>query len=312
MKKNLLFIITFLAVVQAWGQQYPVFSQYYFNELVINSAYAGNHVQFSATALYRNQWVNFPGAPRTYSVSAHTSLLKRKVGVGLLINHDEIGSYSNNHIYGMYSYMIRFPRATLALGLQGGFNLVSADFSQLDLQNPDDASFAPFQGLRPNFGAGVLFSKKNYFIGFSAPFLINSKVTRGGFDDILNQVVQRRHYFLRAGTLLPLDRNKNFQINPSVLLRAQEGQPLSIDINNAFIFYEAFSIGLSYRSEDAFITFVSLKLSEKFYFSYSYDLTTSSLNGFSNGSHEFMLNYRARINAVHKNLLCPSFFNYRD
>jgi len=314
MKKKLQIItgLLVLTVSVLQAQQYPVFTQYYFNELVINPAYAGNHVQFSATALFRNQWINLPGAPRTFSVRAHTSLLKRKIGVGLLVNHDEIGSYSNDHVYGMYSYMIRFRKATLAMGLQAGFNVVGADFSQLDLQNPDDASFAPFRGLRPNFGAGILFSKKNYFIGFSAPFLINSTVSRGGFDDVLNQIVQRRYYFLRAGTVIPLDAKKNFQINPSVLVRAQEGQPLSFDVNNAFIFYDAFSIGASYRSEDAFIAFVSLKLSEKFYFSYSYDFTTSGLNGFSNGSHEFVLNYRARINAVHKNLLCPSFFNYRD
>src|ERR1044071_10006588 len=80
------------------AQQYPVFTQYYFNELVINPAYAGAHVQLSATAMYRNQWVNFPGAPKTFNFSTHTSLIKNKVGVGLMINHDQIGSYKNDQI----------------------------------------------------------------------------------------------------------------------------------------------------------------------------------------------------------------------
>src|SRR5690242_16065930 len=99
-------------VALSFGQQYPVFTQYYFNELVINPAYAGAHVQFSATAMYRNQWVNFPGAPKTFNFSAHTALLKNKIGVGLMVNHDEIGSYKNDHIYGYYAYKIHFGQAT--------------------------------------------------------------------------------------------------------------------------------------------------------------------------------------------------------
>src|SRR3954465_9809635 len=88
------------------AQQYAVFTQYYFNELIINPAFAGSHVKLSATAMYRNQWVNFPGAPKTYNFSAHTSLLKNKIGVGIMFNHDEIGSYRNNHVYGYYAYKI--------------------------------------------------------------------------------------------------------------------------------------------------------------------------------------------------------------
>jgi type IX secretion system PorP/SprF family membrane protein len=313
MKRSLIAVLFLLFTVSAdlVAQQYPVFTQYYFNELVINPAYAGNHVQFSATSTYRNQWVNFPGAPRTFSASAHTSFLNRKVGVGLLINHDEIGSYQNEHIYGMYSYMIHFPEATLSMGLQAGVNIVGADFSSLDLQTLDDASFAPFKGLKPNFGAGVYYSKKNYFVGFSVPFLVNSVVGSGSIDGILNEIRQKRYYFLRGGAIFPLGRGEDVKINPSILVRSQEGQPLSIDLNTGIIFYEAFSVGASWRSGDSFISFISLKLSEKFYLAYSYDLTSSGLNKFSNGSHEFLLNYRARINVIHKNLQCPSYYHYR-
>ena len=310
-KLTLAIILLFFITSQSIAQQYPVFTQYYFNELVINPAYAGNHIQFSATAMYRNQWINLPGAPRTYSISGHSSLMKGKVGVGMLVNHDEIGSYSNDHVYGMYSYMLRFPDATLSMGIQAGVNIVGADFSNLDLQNPGDASFAAFRGLKPNFGAGIYFNKKNYFIGLSVPFMINSSISTGSLNSIISQVIQRRYYFLHGGAIFELAGNKNVKINPSLLVRSQEGQPLSVDLNNALIFYDAFSIGLSYRSGDSFITFVSLKLSEKFYFSYSYDLTSSGLNKFSNGSHEFVLNYRAKITSVHKNLQCPDYYHYR-
>jgi type IX secretion system PorP/SprF family membrane protein len=293
------------------AQQYPVFTQYYFNELVINPAYAGNHVQFSATTAYRNQWVNFPGAPKTATFSAHTSFLKARVGAGILFNRDEIGSYKNNNLYLMYSYNLRFPKSTLAMGLQAGFNMLGANYNNLDLKDPFDASLSgAINELKPNFGAGILYNRKNLFVGLSVPFILNNTLSVS-FDKPLNSIKEARYYFLRAGTILPLTYNQKVKINPSILLRSQEGQAVSLDINNSFIFQDVLNAGLSLRSGDSFITFIGLKLSEKFNFSYSYDWTQSDLARFSNGTHEFMLNYRARINVIHKELQCPKLYDYR-
>lgn len=293
------------------AQQYPVFTQYYFNELVINPAYAGNHVQFSASTSYRNQWVNFPGAPKTMSFSAHSSFMNGKLGLGILVNRDEIGSYKNNNVYLMYSYNIRFPKSTLAAGLQTGFNLLGADYSKLDLLDGTDPSFNVFVNeLKPNFGAGIYYNRKNFFAGFSVPFILNNSVATT-FEGLLNEIKERRYYFFRTGAIFPLGGNPNVKINPSILLRSQEGMALSLDINNAFIFYDALSVGVSLRSGDSFITFIDLKISEKFHFAYSYDWTQSDIAIFSNGTHEFMLNYRAKISVVHKDLQCPKFYDYR-
>jgi type IX secretion system PorP/SprF family membrane protein len=297
--------------IAGMAQQYPVFTQYYFNEMVINPAYAGAHVKFSATAMYRNQWVNFPGAPKTFNISAHTALAKNKVGVGLMVNHDEIGSYSNDHIYLNYAYKIHFPNSTLAMGLQAGINLLGADYSKLDLQNPDDASFYNIsKQVKPNFGAGIFYTKKNFFLGFSVPFIMNNEVANS-VESLLGGIKEARYYFLRGGAILPLDRMDKVKINPSFLVRTQEGQPLSFDINTAVIFYDVFSIGGSYRLGDSFITFIDLKLTEKLHFGYSYDWTQSDLNNFSNGTHEFMLNFRSIFRGIHKNPECPQYYNYR-
>jgi type IX secretion system PorP/SprF family membrane protein len=303
-------LLTFFTAGMA--QQYPVFTQYYFNELVINPAYAGSHVQLSATSMYRNQWVNFPGAPKTFNFSAHTALLRNKIGVGFMVNHDEIGSYKNNHVYASYAYKLHLPNATLAMGLQAGINLLGADFSKLDLNNPDDAAFFNvINEIKPNFGAGLFYSKKNFFVGFSVPFILNNQLATTSVENFLSEIKEARYYFLRSGAVLPLDRTEKVKINPSILVRAQEGQPLSFDINNAFIFYDVFSIGASYRLGDSFITFIDLKLSEKFHFGYSYDWTSSAINGFTSGSHEFMLNFRSIIRGVHKNPECPQYYDYR-
>lgn len=308
---SLLVVVALLFVtISAHAQQYPVFTQYYFNELVINPAYAGSHVQMSLTATYRNQWVNFPGAPRTFSASGHTSLYKGRVGVGLLVNHDEIGSYANEHVYGFYSYKIRFQKATLSMGLQAGFNFLGVDFSKLTLQDPDDPSFAPLNAFKPNFGAGVYYNMKNFFVGFSVPFILNNQVG-SSVEDIASGIKEARYYFLRSGAIIPLNMQETLRLNPSILVRAQEGQPLSMDLNLGVIIQDVLNPGISWRSSDSFITFIDIKLSEKFHFAYSYDWTTSDIAKFSNGSHEFMINYRARINSVHKNLECPKFYNYR-
>jgi type IX secretion system PorP/SprF family membrane protein len=295
---------------KASAQQYPVFTQYYFNELVINPAFAGSHVQLSLTSTYRNQWVNFPGAPRTVSFSGHTALMNGKMGVGLLVNHDEIGSYGNEHVYGFYSYRINMQNATLSMGLMAGFNFLGVDFSNLDLQDPTDPSFLPINEFKPNFGTGLYYNRKNFFAGFSVPFLLNNVVS-ANLENVATEIREARYYFLRGGGIFPINREETLKLNPSLLVRAQEGQPLSMDINLGVVIHDILSTGISWRSGDSFITFIDLKLSEKFHFAYSYDWTTSDLARFSNGSHEFMINYRAKVTPAHKNLNCPTYFHYR-
>lgn len=308
---SLLLIVTLLPVFrEAEAQQYPVYSQYLFNPLVINPAYAGRDVQFSATAMFRNQWVNLDGAPQTASLSMHSTLGIPAVGVGLLITNDKIGSYSNTSMYGSYSYTITGPTGKLSMGLQAGFNLVSADYSKLNLDDFNDPSFANFNNkIRPNFGAGLYYQGEGFYAGFSIPFLLNSKIEHN-LENVFTEIKEARYYYLNAGMMIPVDRMGKAVFHPSFLLRTQENQPLSIDINMDMILNEVFSIGVSYRNVDAIISYLSLKLSDQFHLGYSYDWTTSDLNKFSQGTHEFMLNYRVRITKFHGSVECPTFYSH--
>ena len=295
----------------SYCQQSPIYSQYIFNGLVLNPAYAGSHVQMSLTTMYRNQWVNFDGAPKTFSLSGHTSLMKNKIGVGLMLTNDEIGSYNSQSVFGSYAYILKTPVGKLALGLQAGFNVVSADFSDLNLIDQGDASFGNLNSrIRPNFGAGAYFHNENFFAGFSVPFLLNNSLSQDNVESVLSEIREARYYYLHGGALLPITRSKTVQFNPALLIRAQEGSPLNMDINAGFVFYEVFSVGASYRNIDAIITYLDLKLTDQLHFGYSYDWTTSDINQFSNGTHEFMLNYRFRIRQVHGNVECPTYFQY--
>ena len=305
----LLFIV---GVLSTRAQQVPVYSQYIFNGLTINPAYAGSHVQMSLTAMYRNQWVNLEGAPQTYSLTGHTSLLKQRIGVGLMITSDEIGSYSSQSVYGSYAYILKTPAGKLSLGLQAGFNLVSADFSDLNLFNQNDGSFNTIRNrLRPNFGAGVLFQNEFLSAGFSVPYLLNNSIVGDDIEGVLSEIREARHYYLHGSLLIPINRMRTVQLNPGLLIRAQEGSPLNLDLNAGFVFYDVLSVGASYRNIDALITYLDLKLSDQLHFGYSYDWTTSDLNQFSNGTHEFMINYRFRVRKIHGNVECPTYYQYQ-
>lgn len=313
--KSLLFLVILFLTFKSESlkaQQYPIYSQYIFNGLILNPAYAGSHVQFSASAMYRNQWVNFEGAPQTLFFSAHTSLWKERMGLGLLVSDDRIGSYSNQNIYASYAFIIKTPVGKLAMGLQAGVNVLSADFEDLKLDDPNDLSFTSLNNqLKPNFGTGIYYYSNNFFAGFSVPFLLTNGYSNDKLEEAINGGIRSaRNYYLYGGINLPLNRDATVKFQPSLLLRGQEGSPLSADINASFVFYDLLSVGASYRNIDAVVTYIDLKLSESFHFSYSYDWTTSAIRSASNGTHEFMLNYRFKIRSVHGNIECPSFYQF--
>ncbi len=308
----IIILFFFSAAESGKAQQYPIYSQYIFNGLILNPAYAGSHVQFSASAMYRNQWVNFDGAPQTLFFSAHTSLWKERMGLGLLVSDDRIGSYSNQNVYASYAFIIKTPVGKLAMGLQAGVNMLSADYEDLNLDDVNDISFtSPNNQLKPNFGTGVYYYSKYFFAGFSVPFLLTNGYSNAELENVINGGIRSaRNYYLYGGMNIPLNRDATVKFQPSLLLRGQEGSPLSADINASFVFYDLLSVGASYRNIDAVVSYIDLKLSESFHFSYSYDLTTSAIRAASNGTHEFMLNYRFKIRSIHGNIECPNFYQF--
>jgi type IX secretion system PorP/SprF family membrane protein len=289
------------------AQQTIVYSQYIYNGLLINPAYAGSHVQLSATVSYRNQWVNFEGAPQTATLGVHSTVNNSKVGVGLLVTSDKVGSYTNTGVYAAYAYRIQDQRGgVFSMGLQGGFHNFRADFSELNLKAGQDPTFnGTLSEMKPNFGGGVFYTNKKFFGGFSVPVILkHAKFFNGG----LQQLALARHYYLLVGSILPLDRLDKVKLNASLLIRAQDGTPLNADINVALIFQNLISTGVSYRTGESVTSLLHFKLSEKFNFGYSYDWITSDIRKFSNGTHEFMLNYRVRIRGIHKDVYCPQPF----
>jgi len=308
MKEKLLYIVFTIMVVssQLNGQPHPVSSLYMFDPMLINPAYAGVPVQFSASFIHRDQWVNLPGAPKTSSLSLQSSFFNSRVGIGLALTNDKIGIHDDFGLYATYAYHLPISKnSKLSMGLQAGFNHLSTDFTLLNIRDLSDPNLqSRITKMNPNFGAGLYYYSDKLYMGLSVPFLLENKIV--DVESVISEAKQSRNYYFNGGyTFMP---NPNFKITPSILVRVQEGAPLGVDINTTASYKEIVGLGLSYRSNDAVIFLFQLKLFNNMHLSYAYDYTTSDLNQFSKGSHEILLNYRFQIPGIHKGLLCPAYF----
>ncbi len=278
-----------LGIPAAWAQQRPVFSQYMFNGLILNPAYAGHQKQLSVSLLYRDQWVNFDGAPKTETLIAHTAFKDWPVGAGLLISRDQIGVHDDYSIYGSYSYKIGLPVGTLSAGLQAGFNYTRSDFSKLRNGQINDPNFAGMVvRFSPNFGTGAFFSNKTTYAGISVPYLINNKVVKK--EDFLSEAREARYYFVTGGHVFTL--SDALKLKPSTLIRVQEGQPMGLDLNANLFIQDIVNVGTSYRSGDAIIFLFEIILNQNITFGYAYDRTLSRIVNYTDGTHELMLTFR--------------------
>ena len=283
-------------------------SLYMFDPLLINPAYAGTQAQLSATAIYRNQWVNFPGAPKTFTATAHSGFRKSRVGVGLIVGRDEIGIHGENSLYLVYSYKMpisRYSKTTVSFGLQGGFNDLKSDYGKLDPKSPNDVFFGKVdRNLSWNFGAGVFLRGEKFYAGISVPYGLNNKVV--DLQDIESVAQQNRYYYLSGGYSHQV--SPVVKIIPSTLIRFQEEAPLSFDVNLLTVLYDVVGFGVSYRIIDSIVGLFELQINDNFHVGYAYDFTTSAMSKYSNGTHEVMINYRIKIPKLHKGLECPTYW----
>lgn len=302
-KYLLLFTVLFMLAETSYSQQKPVLSQYMFSGLLINPAYAGRHEYSSFSAMYRDQWVNVPGAPKLTTITGQTGFKDRKIGAGLMISEDKIGVHNNLSVYGSYSYFIKFRNgAKFSMGLQGGIDILRSDWSKLTILDQNDPAFNGSEiNYFPNFGTGVFYFTDDFYIGFSVPYILTGRNTKS--EDYFRDVRHSRNYYLTGGKVF--DVGLKLKIKPSFLLRIEDNMPLAIDLNANFYYDEIIDIGFSYRQGDAIIGILGLQLNKFLKFSYAYDYITSSLTTYTKGSHELMLQYRINFTSPKHNRMCP-------
>jgi len=307
-KKIFLIVLLLSALKHSYGQQDAMYSQYMFNTLAINPAYAGSRNVISATALYRSQWVGIKGAPETQTLSIDGSSANKKVGLGLQLFNDQVGETSNTGVYGTYAYRLRFDKSTLAFGLQAGVSRFSGNYGNVDLDpaGAPDAAFAEnVTKLMPNVGAGVYFNSDRFYFGVSVPHLLNHSLN----DDkaiISNGLIARQYLHLFISTGYVFDLGEDVKLKPSVLFKGVSGAPVQFDFNTNVWFYDTFSIGAQYRSGADVAALAEVQVSPQFRLGYAYDYSVSSLRKFNSGSHEIMLRYEFGSNR--SKMLSPRYF----
>ncbi|MCB0763064.1 MAG: type IX secretion system membrane protein PorP/SprF [Flavobacteriales bacterium] len=273
------------------AQQDPQFTQYMFNMLALNPAYAGSAERVSLKALSRHQWVGFDGAPTTQTLTIHSPLLLESLGVGGTILRDSHGPITQYTFMADVSYRIFMGDAKLAFGLKGGLNLLQGKYAELNPLDPNDQVFQQNVNtkLDPQFGFGMMYYSDKYYIGISTPKLLRTDFFETDSLAFVSEPGQRPHYFLSGGYVFDLGLYHKFK--PTFLVKAVDGAPLSFDLSANFFFFEKFWLGAMYRHEDAVGALAQYYITNDLSVGYAYDYPLSVLRNYSGGSHEVMLGF---------------------
>lgn len=297
----LLFALLFTGVI-SYAQQDAQFTQYMYNTINVNPAYAGSRGALSMFALYRTQWVGLDGAPVTSAVSMNTPLNESRLGLGVSLINDKIGPTTENTISADLSYTINTSEDwKLSFGIKATANLFDLDASKLNPVDAADPSLQNYSTFSPNLGAGIYWHSDKAYIGFSVPNFIETN----RYDD--NEVAifkERISYYLIGG--LVFDLNQDIKFKPAFLTKMITGAPLQVDVSANFMFYDKLMMGVSYRWSAALSAMVGFQVSDGLYIGYGYDRETTNLDNYNSGSHEIFLRYELFKN--NDRITTPRFF----
>lgn len=281
-----------LACQEARAQQDPQFTQYMFNLLAINPAYAGSAERVSLKALSRHQWVGFEGAPTTQTLTVHSPFLVESLGLGGTVMRDQHGPVTQYGLMVDLAYRIFMGRGQkLAFGIKGGMNLFQGDFASLHPLESNDQVFQQnvSQKMDPQFGFGMMWYSDRFYLGVSTPKMLRTDFFDTDSLKLVSDPGQRAHYFLSGGYVFDLSPYTKFK--PTFLVKAVEGAPMSFDLSANFLLYEKLWLGAMYRHTDAVGALVQYYITNDLTVGYAYDYPLSPLRDHSGGSHEFMLGF---------------------
>lgn len=311
MKKQFItLVILALFALDAQAQQDPHYTQYMYNMNVMNPAYAGSKETLSIGLLYRQQWVNVDGAPKTATFSIHSPVGK-KVGLGLSVISDKIGPVEENNIYGDFSYTLNLGgEHRLAMGIKTGLTFqkvgLFSDIGNGYVPQPGDVAFQQNSSNSYfNIGTGLFYYTQKYYIAASVPNMLEATyldVHENGQQYQFGS--EKQHFFLTGGYVFNLSDKTKFK--PSFMVKSAFNAPVSLDLSANVLFIDKFEVGATYRLDDSFGAMVNYAISPSVRIGYAYDHITSALNVTTPSSHEFMLLFD--LNMSKKVSISPRFF----
>ncbi|MDQ6472709.1 type IX secretion system membrane protein PorP/SprF [Flavobacterium sp. LHD-80] len=302
--KKLILIFMFFSVVCS-AQQDAQYTQYMYNTISVNPAYAGSRGVLNVFGLYRTQWIGLDGAPETSTFSVNTPIDNTKLGLGVSLVNDKIGPTVENTLSADLSYSIPTSDSfKLSFGIKATANLFNLDVTKLSFEDQGDEQFQDLDNkFTPNIGAGVYWHSDRAYLGFSVPNFIETN----RYDDNNTAIFKEKiNYYLMAGYVFNLDKLEYIRFKPAILTKMVQGAPLQVDVSGNFMFYDKFVVGLAYRWSASVSAMAGFQVSKGLYVGYGYDHETTDLRRYNSGSHEIFLRFEF-FNSFNK-MISPRFF----
>lgn len=286
------------------AQQDPQYTNYMYNLINVNPAYAGNKEALSLFILHRSQWIGLDGAPITNTASIHSPLKNSNIGLGLSIINDRIGPSDENTISIDFSYGFDISEDyKISFGIKTTANLLNVDYTKLNIDDINDVEFQNNIDNRftPNIGTGIFINSSKSYFGISVP---NFLETRHFNDNTASTAKEKLHFYTMGGYVFDLSENTKFK--PAFISKLVNGAPPQIDLTANFMFNEKFVLGTAWRWNAALSGLAGFQINNQLMIGYTYDSDTSRLANYNSGSHEIFLQYEFAKKT--KKLICPRFF----
>tara|TARA_R110000796_G_scaffold75938_1_gene170016 strand:+ start:1172 stop:2122 length:951 start_codon:yes stop_codon:yes gene_type:complete len=306
-------VFVFFFMQNTYAQQDAQYTQYMYNTMSVNPAYAGSRGQLSIAALYRSQWVGLDGAPTSQTLNLHSPIQNSRLGYGISIVNDEIGNgtVQETYIDAVISYTIDVSQtAKLSFGLKGGGNFLNLDFNELRNFDAEPVSGDNIENkFSPNFGVGAYYHTDKFYLGLSAPNLLQTDHFDNSARDS-NSIAflskERINFYAITGYVF--DLSNDFKFKPAVLTKVVGGAPLQVDLSANFMYNDKFTFGVAYRWDSAVSGLVGFQISDQFMLGLAYDKETTALGStrFNDGSFEVFL--RFELVRSFQRLVSPRFF----
>lgn len=291
--KTKIYILLVLILIPAFAaaQQSPHFTQYMFNDFVINPALAGTKDYYQISSNHRFQWVGLADPPLTNTLSINGPHGKLPMGFGGYIYNDVTGPTSRTGITGAYAYNIEINRdIRISGGISIGLMQYKLDGAQLTVKDNSDLAIQPvvYNAYVPDAGIGFYAYADEWYAGFSVSQLFNNKLNLLEEPIGINKL--KSHFYLTGGYKYEI--NRDFTAEPSIIIKGTAPKAYQFDLTARVIWQEMAWGGISYRMKDAISILMGYIYDEQFYFGYAYDIGTSGLRKFNSGTHEIMIGYK--------------------